>query len=255
MFVVAVVRLASSVEEEAPVLAAELGKTAYEVGLVLRGGMPAIAVRTDDRARALTILQNLRARGHEAVACDESAVVASDAMTQVRSFRFDPDALVAIGPHGVEERFVFADALAFIRATHASRSETVEKTRERKMSLGRAALSGGLINTKTVTKERVVMTEDRDFALYMFRRPGAGGSDGAPWLVLATRARYEGLGPDLQRSQIENFDVLLRRLRESAPQAVFDERLHTRRVDPESPVDLLAHLLALSTARHKRESE
>jgi len=255
--VVALMSLAGSVEEEAPLLAADLGSTVYETALLLRSPSPVPLLRTDDRPRALGLLAKVRARRHHAVACDASAVVSSDAMLQPRSFRFDGDGLVVSSPDGKEERVSFADVLALVRAVHRSRTEHLEKTEQSKFSLGRAALSGGLLMTKKVTTEKTQSSEEREQVLYLFRQGGV------PLLFAQSRTRYEGLGAELRPARIENFTTLVRLLREHSRSAAYDERLLLPRPAVErvragngglssassaDGVDLLAHLIALATA-------
>jgi hypothetical protein len=256
--VVALMALRSSVEEEAPLLAADLGSTAYETALLLRSPTPVPLLRTDDRARAVALLARLRERGHDAVACDASAVVATEAMTHVRSFRVEAEALTATSSNGQSESVPWGDVIALVRAMHRTRTEQVEKNAERKFSLGRAAISGGVLMTKTVTKTTKHTNEEREQVLYVFRHGGA------PLLLVQSRIRYDGLGADLRPSQIENFTTLVRVLRAQAPGAGYDERLlaprpglervragaaGTTSTSSSEGIDLLAHLIALGSAR------
>ena len=260
MDVVALMALASSVEEEAPQLAADLGMTPYEAGLLLRLPPPVPILRTEDRARAVELVTKLRARRHDVVACDAGAVVASDAMTPVRSFRLDEDAFV-VSSAGTSTSVPWDDIVALVRAVHRTSSEHVEKSEQRKLSLGRAAMSGGFLMTKTVTKTAKHTVEEREQVLYVFRQGGA------PMFATISRTRYEGLAAALRPSQIENFNTLVRTLRERAPQAVYDERLLAPRPGIErvragtagtvsasssEGVDLLAHLIALASTRAQR---
>ncbi len=262
MDVVALMALAGSVDEEAPRLAADLGTTAYEAGLLLRSPPPVPLLRTDDRTRALELVNRLRARRHDVVACEASAVVSSDAMMPVRSFRIDEDAFVVWStPTAAPTSVPWSDVVALVRAIHRSSSEHVEKSDERKLSLGRAAMSGGFLMTKTVTKTAKVATEEREQVLYVFRQGGA------PMLATLSRTRYEGLASTLRPSQIENFNTLVKTLRERAPHAVYDERLLAPRPGLErvragtagsvsasssEAIDLLAHLIALAGTRAQR---
>jgi hypothetical protein len=256
--IVALTALRGSVEDEAPRLAADLGSTPYETALLLRSPPPVPLLRTEDRARALSLLAKLRERGHEAVACDASAIVAADAMLQVRAFRVEMDELVSTSANGETERVAWVDVVALVRAMHRTRTEHVEKNAERKFSLGRAALSGGVLMTKTTTTTTKQTSEEREQVLYVFRRGGG------PLLVTQSRARYDGLGADLRPSQIENFTTLVRVLRERAPNAVYDERLLAPRpgldrvragaagsssASSSDGVDLLAHVIALAGSR------
>jgi hypothetical protein len=133
---------------------------------------------------------------------------------------------------------------------------SVESSKERKFSLGRAVMTQGLSISKTVTKETVTGGESREPVLYLFRKTGA------PWLTSETRGRYEGLGADVRPARLENFNTLLRKLRERVPAVPFDERLvqvraggdkvqgdlvgAQRSASNASTVDLLAHLIAIS---------
>lgn len=248
MYVVAVIALARSVEDESPHLAADLGETAYEAALALRAPSPSIVLRTDDRARALGLLAKLRERGHDVVALDTHQIVASDAMFAVRSFRFEPDALVVPTAHGSEERLPYGSIAVLVRATHSTRSKTTEKSKERQFSIGRLAMSGGTLPVKTVVKETTRTTEDREAVLYVFRHGGP------PWIVRASKTRYDGLGSDLKPVVLENFQTFVKQLRgNAAPHGVYDERLLQVRggAEPSSAatVDLLAHLVAIAMSR------
>lgn len=253
--------LHTPVEVEAPLLAAELGSTPYETALLLRAPSPVPLLRTDDRARALDLLAKLRSRGHDAVACDAGAVVSSADMVLVRSFRFEPEAFVVTSGKGTEDRVPWGDVLALVRAVHRTRTEHAEKTEERKLSLGRAAMSGGLLMTKTVTSTRTETTDERELVLYLFRQAGP------PMLMVQSRTRYEGLGSELRPSQPENFTTAVRLLRANALDAAYDERLLAPRPQQDrvraggggavsasssDGVDLLAHLVALASARATR---
>ena len=258
MDIVALLSLGTPVEVEAPLLAADLGSTTYETALLLRAPSPIPILRTDDRARALALLGRLRSRGHDAVACDASAVVSASSMLHVRAFALEPDALVVRTEAGATDRVPWGDFVAFVRAIHRTRSESIEKNTSQKFDLGRAALSGGLMVTKKVTTETKHASEEREPVLYAFRRHGA------PLLFAQSRVRYETLEAALRPSQMENFAVLARVLRERAPSAAYDERLLAAR--PQSDrvragtngaissstsdgVDLLAHLVAMAVSR------
>lgn len=258
MFVVALLELSSSVEEEAPLLSAELGVTAYEAGLLLRSAPPVLLLRTEDRTAAVDLLARTRGRGHDVVAFDTDAVCASDTMMAPRSFRLESDALVA---SPAEERLPYADVLAIVRAVHQTRTETTTTTKEKKTSLARAALSGGLVTSKTVERQTTQSTEAREAVAYVFRASGA-----APWLLSASRLRYDGLGTRLAPSQHENFEALLGLLQAQAEGAVTDARLLAfrggaetlrsvrsgeHRASSASTIDVLAHAVALSVSRRR----
>jgi hypothetical protein len=177
-------------------------------------------------------------------------------MVPQRRFTFEPDALVATDVPGA--RLPYGDVLGIFRASHETRSETRTESTSKSFSAGRALLTGGVLHTKSVTREETSVTHDREQICYLFR---AGGD--TPWLLRERGTQYAGLGAAAGPSSALNFVATLARLRKLSPGAVYDERLMNPRNAPRRPfrsgsrsdetvgvstasgVDLVAHLLAL----------
>ncbi|MGH7297781.1 MAG: hypothetical protein ACRELB_22775, partial [Polyangiaceae bacterium] len=176
MYVVAITELAGALDMEAAALAADVGVSAYDARLLLAQGAPAIVKTTADKGAALELLAGLRARGHAAVACDTAAVVSSADMVTMRRPRLGEAAVTLEERPG--ETLPYEDILALVPAVHRRRSETTTVTRETKLSMGRAIITGGASFTKTVKTEKHSGTEEREAVLYVFRRSGA-----TPWLL------------------------------------------------------------------------
>lgn len=240
MFVVAILELHGTLEGEAAALAVDVGGTAYDARMLLGSGTPAVVRRTEDKAQALDLLARLRARGHGAAACDASAVVAAEAMIPMRRFRLGPSAVALDDRPG--ETLPYDDLLALVAAVHRTQTHVETHVTEKKLSITRAIVTSGLSMTKTVKKEMHSTTEERDNVLYLFRRSGA-----KPWLLReGAVADWSGHGQPLAASRLENFRLAIGALRAGAPGAAFDDRLVSRKTQD---ADLLAHLLALWTAR------
>ncbi|HEY8078466.1 MAG TPA: hypothetical protein VIF62_30260 [Labilithrix sp.] len=94
---------------------------------------------------------------------------------------------------------------------------------------------------------------DPEPVAYFFRRSGA-----TPWILRAFHSTYLALGEARTTIAFTNFTRTLARMRESAPMAVYDDRLLRRRPaeriaieslqSSRDVVDVLAHLLAMSIA-------
>jgi hypothetical protein len=255
MYVVALFELGTPVETEAPLLAADLGTTAYEERLKLVAGLPAIVLNAADAMLARNLCQKLRARGHDAMVCDTAEVVASASMLALRRFAFESDALVEPDIEGA--RLPYDDIAVLLRASHHTRTETRTEVKGKEFSAGRAILSGGLVMRKSVTREESSVTSEREHVLYVFRASGE-----KPWLLRERGVQYAGLGAALGPSSLQNFTTFIALLRKKAPGAVYDERLMNARSAPSrmthsggrgsestavssaSGVDLMAHLLA-----------
>ncbi|WP_438010411.1 hypothetical protein WME89_18305 [Sorangium sp. So ce321] len=263
MFVVAILELATSVEAEAAALAADLGSTAYEQRLHLVAGLPAVVLTTADPAPARALLRSLRARGHGALAVDAAAVVSSGDMLLLRRGRLEPGGLaaedptasgVAVEPAAAAERLPFDDILALIRATQRQRVTSKVEVKERKFAPGSTMMTGGLVMSKTVTREETRVSDERSEVLYLFRKSGE-----RPWLLRERGASYGWLGGTMAPSSLQNFTATVALLRQRAPGAVYDERLTGARrqipfsgngsPSPDPNADLLAHLLACWAAR------
>jgi hypothetical protein len=255
VFVVALAELRSEIDVEAAALAADLSVTPYEARLTLAQGMPAVVMTTADEARARELLTRVRARGHGAVAFDTSSVVPARAMVSMRRFRLRESAI------SLDDRpdvLPYDDIGALIAAVHREQTTLETESRDRTISMGRAVLTGGLVMTKTVTRETRTETSQREPVLYVFRRSGE-----TPWLLRERGTAWAGHGVAISPMATANFKITVEKLRERAPSAHYDDRLVTRRGGPErltstggaantttrssgAGIDLFAHVIATS---------
>ena len=262
MYVVALLALRSSPDEEAQALAQELGVTAYEAGQRVRGALPSIVFRGADVERAKAVARAMHGRGNEVVLLDAAQVPPDEQFPRVKTFRLTDEALVAVSPTGAETVLRFADVVALVGAVHRGAETQTEVTRERKFSLGRAVLTQGLSVSKTVETASTQAVAQKEPVLYLFHRGGPA------WLLSETGCRYDGLGPAVRPTRPENFQVLVRLLRERCPRAPYDDRLvharhaaekvtadftgHASAVSSAASVDLLAHVVASALLRAPR---
>lgn len=262
MFVVALLALRTSPDEEAQALARELGVTAYEAGQRVRGALPSIVLREGEVERAKAVARAMHGRGHDVVLLDAAQVPADEQFPRVKTFRLTDDALVAVSPTGAETALRFADVVALVAAVHRGAETQTEVTRERKFSLGRAVLTQGLSVSKTVETASTHAVAQKEPVVYLFHRGGPA------WILSETGCRYDGLGPQVRPTRPENFQLLVRLMRERCPRAPYDERLvharqagekvtadftgHASAVSSAASVDLLAHVIASALLRSPR---
>ncbi|MBI3205712.1 MAG: hypothetical protein HYZ29_29515 [Myxococcales bacterium] len=246
------------VAAEVQVLAPVLGVGAYELRLALSGQLPVVLLETDDRERATGLLADLRGRGHGAVGCDGASVASSATMYSAKTFGFEPNALVFDCPGQPAHRLAHSEVLALLVATHAREEDSSREVREKKLSLSRAALSGGLVRSKTTTVTQRGSALETERVLYVLSRTGRGHA-----LLRETRLHYTGLGTRMGKSTTVSFNTLTEVLRQLLPSALFDDRLLKQRAasslqvsrtsssrtvvtSNESDVDVAVHLLALA---------
>ena len=229
--VVALTSLAGSLDAEAKALAADLGATPYETRMKLAPGLPAIVLSTTDAEAANRLATQLRARKHRAVVCRVADLTPAAAMVSMRTFQLDGDGLDT----GMEQ-LPWSDISAIVHARTPQQTDHHETVKEKKFSVGRAVLSGGLVMSKTVKREVTTHGETSEHVLYLFRASGE-----TPWLMREHGTNYSGLGSALDPTSLRNFTTAIERFRKQAPQARFDDSL-VRRSVPD--VDLYAHLIA-----------
>jgi hypothetical protein len=224
-------------------IAQELGIVPYEARQRLALGAPAVVWSGGDRDQTLQILAKMRVRDPLAMACDTSAVTASDAMISMRDFAF-----VEGGVSSGELVLPWSDVLCILRASQSRVVESTVKEKQTNFSVGRAVVSGGLVVSKTTSKDVTTKSTEKEQVLYLFRKSGA-----TPWLLRETLTRYAALGPRVTHASMQNFLTTTQLVRERASHSVYDERLVTMRVTDQialaGGVDLLAHLLAMSIAK------
>lgn len=243
---------------EVAVLSPALGVGAYELRLALSAPLPVVLLQTDDADRARALLASLRARGHGAVACDAAQVGSSAHMLQPKSFALGPEELVFEAPGRGATKLGHAEVLALILATHVIDQDSTEERREKKLSLGRAALTGGLVRSKTTRVTERSATRETERVLYVLHRAGAGHV-----VLRETRLHYTGLGARMGKSTLESFTTLVGLLRAALPRASYDDRLlkpragnslslsrsastSTVTTSNERELDLAVHLLAVA---------
>jgi hypothetical protein len=242
VYVVAIAQLNGSIDASLKELAAELGTTPYELRLVVNGGLPAVVLATVDAEKARAARAAVARHGHAPTLLDRRTLVPSANMTELTRFAFRPAGVVA--DERTADELPYADLGALVRATHRGTTTTTEQVKERKLRPVMAIATGGMVMSKKTTREVTRHEEHREQVLYLFRRSGE-----APWILRERGALYTGLGGETAPTAFENFQTTIRRLRERAPGAAYDERLMTARTvrgvaDGSDAADLLAYLIA-----------
>ncbi|HEY6009178.1 MAG TPA: hypothetical protein VIU40_12710, partial [Geobacteraceae bacterium] len=233
-------------------LAASLGITAYEMRQRMIGGGPAVVASFADPHQARTLAAKLNQSGVATLIIDADAVRSKAGRFVVRRFELNEWALHIEASDGQSAEIAYGDVDLLLPGTRVvGQSETVTVT-ERKFSLGRTILSGGIPMSKKVERQEVVTNEEREHILYLYagERPPAVFSQSA--MV------YDGLGTAMKLSRELNFAYLTSELRRLCPAAGYDDRLLNRLGQvrllgpaqrPETHLDLAFEILARSLRR------
>ena len=259
MYVVGIAQLAGELQNEVPLLAADLGMAPYDARMLLAPGIPEIVLLSAEKDRAMSLVSKLRERGHDALAFDTRGLVSNGQMVQPRQITISAEGLTSADRYA--QHLNFADIFLLVRATHTTTTETSSETTKKSFSLGRAVMTGGLVMRKKTTQTDSAHSYDKIEVLYLY--PSTASS---PWLLAETGTRYLGLGDRLAPTERANFLKVVDLIRSRAEQARFDDRLVGRKTPTHllqttlqtmgdkdrlttstnaSAVDLLCHLTAM----------
>jgi hypothetical protein len=210
--------------EELPPFAAALGIGAYDVRMKLASPAPSVLASALPAAAAQRLLELLHSRGHGAITVAVDTLLAPGLMLQARSVSVSERALAGLDTQGQPFSLPFTEISATLRASEQSDLSETVATQGKKLALGRAILSGGLLRNKTVTKLETTESSDRQPIAYIFQ------GDQRPPLVLKERClNYEGLGVHRGLTAHESFEKLLSHLRAQVPGSLHDDRLLTQK--------------------------
>ena len=234
----------------AKTIADKLGTVVFDARQKISGGGPAVLASFADHRQAETLAANLSQDGVPALVIDTAVVRARVPAFHVRRFELGPQTL-RLESFDSETSAIDYPAidLLLVATCSSGQTQTVDTVTERKFSLGKTLLAGGVPMTKEVKREKTVNIEARDETLWLYAHERA--------LVIFDRSaiNYSGLGEAMQLTRDLNFAHLKNELRRLSPQAVYDDRLLRRAalirllgpaLSPETDLDLAFEILARS---------
>ena len=224
-----------------------LRATVFEARQRIVGGGPAVVASFSDPAQAAVLESKLAQKGIKALVLDAATACSSAARFIVRRFELGDSSLRSETGDGQSDKIPYSEIDVLLSGMSISGTVETRTVTERRLSLGKTLLSGGIPMTKKVAHQEEVTTEERRKFLYLYageRLPVVFSQDGMT---------YDGLGPAMKPSRELNFAYLLSELRRLSPNAVYDDRLLTRlgqirllgpAQNPETNLDLGAAILA-----------
>lgn len=225
MLVLAIYNLKGNETLLARQLASVLRKTVYEASSRVRapGGGPSVIASFAAPRAAHETAAVLTASGFDTLLLDDGAIESEARRFLVRRFELGAEAMI-VESRGAKLEARYADIDLLLRGVEitAHRPAAVAAGRSRKISLTRAALTGGLILTKSVQPAQRRAIETRQGFLHLYGR-------GLPPLVWReSELLYRSLGEVLHPSREANFAQVVSELRRRCPHAAYDERLASR---------------------------
>jgi hypothetical protein len=230
-------------------LSSVLGITVFEARQRMSGGGPAVVASFADPQHALALSEELNQNGIGTMVVDATEVLNEANHFICRRFELS-ESLLRIETGDRQRTEISYSEIDLLLPAMSIVAYSEKKTvTERKISVGKTILSGGIPMSKKVKHEQVVTTEERTKVLYLYagnRLPIVFSQDGMT---------YDGLGAAMKLSRELNFTYLVSELRRLSPGAVYDDRLVKRvgqvrllgpALNPETNLDLAAEILARS---------
>jgi hypothetical protein len=194
------------------------GLAPSDAARLLAGTFPRILLRAVADSEALLIA--LAAEGFLAWASDPARVLTDDGRVIVRGLNWTPDGFLAHDAQGSPHACPFAAVRLIQRGARTHSSTEVEKTTTRKVDLGMAVLSGGLIMTKKVTQttERTIHAKE---PFLLVQREDANPD----LMIYEHRMSYQCLGAEMGPGTLANLGLLTAKFKALCPQAPLDDRV------------------------------
>lgn len=233
-------------------LAATLGVMPYEMRQRMIGGGPSVVANFADQQSARAMAAKLNQSGVATLVVDADEVRGQTGRSLVRRFELKERSLLIEASAGQSTDIAYDDIDLLLPGTRIVGQSEFKTVTERKFSLGRTILSGGIPLTKTIERQEEVSTETREniLCLYAGKRP--------PVVFAQNGLAYDGLGTAMKLSRELNFAHLKSELLRLCPAADHDDRLLNRpgqvrllgpALNPETNLDLAFHVLALCLRR------
>jgi hypothetical protein len=247
MFVVAIYGWGEETPEMVQALAGALGIIVFEARQRLIGGGPSVVTGFADQQQAGVLAEKVGRVGIKAVVVDSTAVSLRSCFFIVRRFRFEDNVLKIEAQNGQEETLPYAEMGLILTGTSTVSFSETKTTVEKKFSIGKTLLAGGIPMSKKVERQEEVFGSESEEILYIY-------SHDRPAAVFSLNGmNYEGFGTEMKLSRKLNFSHLISQLQLHAPEAAFDDRLLNRNSQVrllgsaqgrEASLDLAAEILA-----------
>jgi len=226
--------------------AAVIGKDLPETRLLLAGKVPRIFARYDSQQAAEAVAQRLTALGLRPIICPGSELRRPPEGLLVHSVEFGPDYVLFHDRKGQKREVKSPDAFLLLKGRQESYI-IAEKTEAKvKFSATKAFITWGISPLSTEKKQ---VTEESSVVEYFFARLYTPKSSQPVVEIVHNQVDYSFLKGEMALSSLANFNILVARLRQAFPGAIFDDNLMRATIKqayaPEGIADTDANCLLL----------
>ncbi len=224
-----------------------IGKEITDTRLLFAGEIPRIIASYPDTNTAEAAARSLRDEGLVAFVCRDSELRNPAGGFVAHTMKSGGKEVIFGDRRGGEFRFEADGAFLIIRGRMPTVAEEKVSTSKMKLNVTATVLAGGIPIMRRVTKESTRGSIQAEDFLRIYDRKSTDPSVE----MFQGHIDYSFLGPELAPSAPENFKLVVTKLRQWFPAAIFDERL-IRRYKPDIPaaspgeaLDINCKLIAL----------
>ena len=194
------------------------GLALSDAARLLAGTFPRILLRNAPEPEVL--IAALKAEGYLAWASDPAQVQGDTQRMLLRDLQWTEAGFQAQDSQSIQT-CPFAAVRLLQRGTRTHAATVLETSTSRKVDLGRALLSGGMMITKKVTTTTERTTHAKEPFLLVQR------NDGLPDLMIYEhRMSYQCLGATMGHATLVNLGLLVAKFQSLCPQAPLDDRVN-----------------------------
>ncbi|MBN2029957.1 hypothetical protein JW824_06890 [bacterium] len=225
-----------------------LGLTAYEIRQRLISGSPTVVASFADPQQAVVFAEKLNQNRIATLIVDATEVRNRAGYFIVRHFEFKELSLRIEAVDGRRAEIPYREIDVLLPGTNIVKYSETKTVTERKFSLGKTLLAGGIPMSKKVERQKDVAGQKYKKVLYLYtpRRQ-------QPVVFSQESVTFEGLGSAMKISGEMNFLYMINELHRLSPGAAYDNRLLQRigqvrllgpTLNPEIHFDLAMEILA-----------
>ena len=230
-------------------IARTLGITVYEVKQRMLCGCPTVLASFADPQQAQVLVNKLNTLRIAAMDID-AIEVRNRSSIIVRHFKLNPSSLYIETGDNRSAEIPYEKIDVLLPATSTVTFSKTKTVTEKKFSLGKTLLTGGIPMFSKVTHQQEMTSQDSKKVLYLYiikRRE--------PIVFSEDNITYEGLGEAMKLSRGMNFTYLISELHRLSPCVIFDDRLLKRigqvrllgsTLNPDTNMDIATEILVRS---------
>jgi hypothetical protein len=202
-------------------VATVINKSLSYTRLLLTGEVPKVIVHCDGIQIAESIIQNLRELGLAAIACKDSELRQFPQTFKAQTLEFREEDVLFRDSAGREKRIVKSNVFLILVGRRETSVEVEITKLKTKFSLTGTLLAGGVPIWRRIEEKTIAQSIQSEYFARLYERESPDPSVE----TLQKHMNYSFLGANVTTSSFTNFGVVILRLREVFPKAIFDNRL------------------------------